>query len=402
MSKTKSNVKMLTSSILSLSLLTVMAGAAVAPALGVIKEYFSGADPMLVQMVISIPAIFIMITNLIFPHLCGRFSSRTLVLAGLVLYTAGGVAAGLFSNIVPLLAARAIVGVGVGMIMPLSTGLLAFYFEPAKQEKLMGLSSAMNQMGGALATLLSGLLAAINWRASFLVYLMGLISIVLCLIFLPADKIHSGQAAISASNIKANYPYIVAIFLLMVSFFIYPSNFAIETEAEGIIPQHFIAIIMTVTDVVAFCSGLLFVRIKSVLGSAARFMAPAMFLIGYLLMYFAAGWIGAVAGSCFIGFANGEGVPFIISAASKRAGKAAATTVMPLISAALYLAQFVTPMLISGVTAALGVTISHVPFFTAIIVSICFLAWSTIVTDGKKEDAPVSVKSGEQSVQDTI
>ena len=183
------------------------------------------------------------------------------------------------------------------MIMPLSTGLLAFYFEPAKQEKLMGLSSAMNQIGGALATLLSGLLAAINWRASFLVYLMGLISIVLCLIFLPADKIHSGQAAISASNIKANYPYIVAIFLLMVSFFIYPSNFAIETEAEGIIPQHFIAIIMTMTDVVAFCSGLLFVRIKSVLGSAARFMDTAMFLIGYLLMYFAAGWIGAVAGS---------------------------------------------------------------------------------------------------------
>ena len=53
----------------------------------------------------------------------------------------------------------------------------------------MGYSSAMNQMGGVVATLLSGLLANISWRASFLVYLMGLISIVLCLIYLPNDKI---------------------------------------------------------------------------------------------------------------------------------------------------------------------------------------------------------------------
>jgi hypothetical protein len=303
----------------------------------------------------------------------------------------------MFSSIAPLLAARAVVGIGVGLIMPLSTGLLAYYFEPAKQEKLMGLSSAMNQMGGALATLLSGLLAAVSWRASFLVYLMGLISIALCVVFLPADMIRGGQAAISAKNIKANYPYIVAIFLLMVSFFIYPSNFAIETAAAGIIPQRFIAVIMTLTDVVAFCSGLLFVRIKRAFSSSARFMAPAMFLAGYVLMYFAGGWAGAVAGSCLIGFANGEGVPYIISAASKRAGKTAATTVMPLISAALYLAQFVTPMLISGANAALGGTVAHVPFFAAMIVSACFLAWSAVVTDGDGKKAAVPAKAGEQA-----
>ena len=44
-------------------------------------------------------------------------------------------------------------------------------------------------MGGVIATLLSGLLANISWRVSFQVYLMGLISIVLCLIYLPNDKI---------------------------------------------------------------------------------------------------------------------------------------------------------------------------------------------------------------------
>ena len=52
-----SNQKSLTVSILSLSLLTVMAGAAVAPALGVIKKYFADSDQLFVQMIISMPAL---------------------------------------------------------------------------------------------------------------------------------------------------------------------------------------------------------------------------------------------------------------------------------------------------------------------------------------------------------
>ena len=52
-------------------------------------------------------------------------------------------------------------------------------------------------------------------------------------------------------------------------------------------------------------------------------------------------------GSAFVGIANGIGVPFIMTSASAKAGKDAATTVMPLISAALYLAQFMTPVILS-------------------------------------------------------
>ncbi len=59
----------------------------------------------------------------------------------------------------------------------------------------MGLSSAANQLGGVVATLLAGVLANISWRLSFLVYLMGLISIVLCLIFMPNDRIRSVESS---------------------------------------------------------------------------------------------------------------------------------------------------------------------------------------------------------------
>lgn len=166
-------LKPLAASILSLSLLTVMAGAAVAPALEVIRAHFSDASRTSVQLIVSMPAVFIVITNLCFNRLAEKVGSKTLVMTGLVLYTAGGCCAGLFDSIGLVLLMRALVGVGVGMIMPLSTGLLTYYFPPEKREGLLGLASAANQLGGVIATLLAGLLAGISWRLSFMVYLMG-------------------------------------------------------------------------------------------------------------------------------------------------------------------------------------------------------------------------------------
>lgn len=383
-----SNQKTLTVSILSLSLLTVMAGAAVAPALGVIKEYFADSDQLFVQMIISMPALFIVLTNLFFGRLAEKYGARTLVITGLLLYTAGGCAAGLFDSIGLVLAMRALVGIGVGIIMPLSTGLLSYYFPPERQEGLMGWSSAMNQMGGVAATLISGLLANISWRLSFLVYLMGLISIVLCLAFMPNDRIGAAQPAKekgSGGAFGRYYTHIVAMFLLMTAFFLYPANFAIVTAAEGIIPAKYTSVIMAGMDLVAFFGGLLFVSVKRLCGRYTKYAAPALFIIGYALLAFTGGSrAGVLIGSACVGFANGCGVPCIISAASREAGRSAATDVMPLISAALYLAQFLSPFILSLVRDITASGAVRLPYYTAVAVSAALLLWSGVKKAGSK------------------
>ena len=139
----KNNSGKLTWTVLSISLLTVMAGAAIAPALGIIRDHFADAPDMLVQLIVSLPALFIIVTNLLFPWLCGLMKTRTLALSGLLLYVVAGAGCFFVDNIWVLLALRALLGVSVGMIMPLSTGLLAYYFPPEKQAGLMGLAAAM-------------------------------------------------------------------------------------------------------------------------------------------------------------------------------------------------------------------------------------------------------------------
>lgn len=374
----KRNDKPLLISILSMSLITIMAGAAVAPALGVIKQHFANSNQLFVQMIISMPALFIVLTSFVFPSLCRKLNTKALVMTGMVLYIVGGCAAGCFDNLALVLIARALLGIGVGIIMPLSTGLLSFYFPPEQQERLMGYSSAMNQLGGAVATLLSGLLSEISWRASFLVYLLGLASMVLCAIYLPKDRLDSRETKVSGKSLKEFYPYVVAIFLLMLTFFIYPSNFAIETLREGIILQSLISVIMAGMDILAFFGGLAFVIVKRSLRDNTKFFAPLLFLLGYALLCFG-GWAGTIAGSVFIGFANGAGIPFLISEASKKAGKTAAATVMPMLSAALYLAQFAAPIVMSCVSAALPEGITHLPYCTAVVFAALFVIWSGIM-----------------------
>lgn len=372
-------------SILSLSLLTVMAGAAVAPALGVIQAYFADTSQTVVQLIISIPALFIVITNLCFPALSRRFSTKTLVLGGLVLYTVGGCAAGLFDQIGLVLAMRALVGIGVGILMPLSTGLLAFYYPPERQAALMGYASAMNQMGGVIATLLAGLLSQLNWRASFLVYLLGLLSIVLCLGFLPSDRLGQLQHAetnAERSPFRTYFVYILAMFLLMSIFFVYPANFALETTAEGSVPAQFIAVIMAGADLVAFVGGLLFVYLRRAMGRGCKLLAPVLFLLGFLLLTLLGGWTGTLLGSACIGFANGVGIPFLISEASMQAGKSAASTVMPLLSAAMYLAQFLSPLLLGALRGALG-DLPHLAYWFAVVLAVLFVLWSLRIPVGK-------------------
>ena len=147
-------MKKLTATILSMSVLTVMAGAAIAPALDIIGAHFSqaGVNEMTIKLIVSLPALFIILTNLFFHTISQRLTTRTIALIGLTVYVLSGAGCYFASDIVWLLCLRALLGVSVGLLMPLSTGLLAYYFAPEKQAGLMGLSAAMNQLGGVVAT----------------------------------------------------------------------------------------------------------------------------------------------------------------------------------------------------------------------------------------------------------
>ncbi len=358
--------KRLLYTILSISLLTVMAGAAIAPALGVISAHFEGQSPLLIQLIVSLPALFIILTNLVFPRLCRLMKTRTLALTGLSLYVLAGAGAFFVDNIWLLLAFRALMGVSVGMIMPLSTGLLAYYFPPEEQAGLMGLSAAMNQMGGVVATFLAGVLAGISWNYAFLVYLLGLIAVILVAAFLPNERL-SGRGGVSLSLLKRFHPSVVGMFLVMILFFIYPTNFALTASAS--LSEMGVTLVMVGLDVVAFLVGLVFGFLMKRFAAQMKYAAPLGFMAGYLCLATGNGLALLLPGSALIGIANGIGVPYLNTIGSVKAGREAATTVMPLLSAALYLGQFLSPLLVSPAASAAGTS----PYTVGVCIAVVYL-----------------------------
>lgn len=342
--------KKLTDTILSMSLLTVMAGAAIAPALGVIKEHFSTSSALLVQFIVSIPALLIIITNLFFLNISRHFGTRQIALAGLMLYVLAGAGCFLADDIYLLLTLRAFLGVSVGLVMPLSTGLLAYYYPPEQQAHLMGLSAAMNQMGGVVATLLAGLLAGIGWQWAFLVYLLGVFAIVMVVRYLPDEHLGSANKRgipFQPRQLLKFHPSVNGMLLLMMIFFIYPTNFAITAHEQMGLGLHTTTLIMVGLDLIAFFAGLVFGQLMQIFRTPIKYFAPLFFLAGYLCFALAHGILLLLVGAVFTGVANGVGVPYLNTIASIKGGRNSATTVMPLLSASLYLGQFLSPVIVT-------------------------------------------------------
>ena len=387
--------KRVTATILSMSLLTVMAGAAIAPALGIIKAHFSEAGDLLVQLIVSMPALLIIVTNFFFLSISRLLRTRAIATMGLLLYVVAGAGCFFVDDIYVLLVLRALLGISVGLIMPLSTGLLAYYFPPEEQARLMGLSAAMNQMGGVVATLLAGLLATIEWRYAFLVYLMGLIAVAMVWLWLPDEQLGSANKRgipFEPRQLLKFHPSVVGMLLLMMIFFIYPTNFAIVTHQQTTLSDEAITMIMVGLDVVAFFVGLVFGSLMHTFRRPMKYFAPVFFLLGYLFLALPQLSIvncelsiincelSIIIGSAFIGIANGVGVPYLNTIASIKGGRNSATTVMPLLSAALYLGQFVSPLVVMPLSRMLfGTTDLTAPYKVGILLCLLFLlqVWAT-------------------------
>ena len=373
----KNNVsKKVTATILSMSLLTVMAGAAIAPALGIIKAHFSNSPAMLVQFIVSMPALLIIVTNLFFLPLSRILRTRAIAFSGLLLYIVAGAGCFFVDDIYVLLLMRAVLGVSVGLIMPLSTGLLAFYFPPEEQASLMGLSAAMNQMGGVVATLLAGLLATVEWNYAFLVYLLGLIALLMVWLWLPDEQLGSANkrgVPFQPRQLLKFHPSVIGMLLLMMIFFIFPTNFAVVASSRLGLSTGLITIIMVGLDVVAFFIGMVFGDVMNHFRQSVKYFAPVFFLIGYAA-YLIPSVPMLIVGSAFIGMANGVGVPYLNTIASIKGGKNSATTVMPLLSAALYFGQFVSPIIVIPASRILfGQTDLSGPYKVGILLCLIFL-----------------------------
>lgn len=165
--------------IFSISALNALPGLAVSPILGDLNKIFPDSTDLEIQMLSSLPSLLIIPFILLSGKLTEKVNNLLLLQIGLTIFGVSGVLYLLSNKMWQLVAISAMLGVGSGLIVPLSTGLISRYFVGSYRTKQFGYSSAITNVTLVLATTLTGYLAEVNWHLPFLVYLFPFISIFL-------------------------------------------------------------------------------------------------------------------------------------------------------------------------------------------------------------------------------
>jgi MFS family permease len=350
------------------SSLTVMAGATVSPALPAMRSQFAQtiADPdqltTWVKLVITVPALFIVIGSPIAGVIVDRFGRKPLLLVTAILYGLAG-SSGLYLDSLPgILIGRAFLGLAVAGVMVSATTLIADYYSGPARAAFMGLQAGFMGLGGVLFLTLGGALAQQNWHYPFGIYLFAWLIVPLILAFIvePDRSQTSPVKTASPSSSQAAPVVVLAIIygfttLSQIAFYLIPVQlpFFLEQLVKAVPTQSGMAI--------ALCT--LFSAIASVAyGKLKQHLEFVSFLplifglmgIGYLLIGQSSSWAQVLVGLAIAGMGLGILMPNMSVWLSSVVADEMRGRALGGLSTAMFLGQFLSPIVTQPLTKITG------------------------------------------------
>lgn len=162
--------------LLTASVMTILGGAFLSPALPAIRTQFGDLANIdfLTRFVLTLPALFIAANAPFAGYIVDRFGRLPVLVFSLILAGLAGGSGYIAPTLTTLLIGRALLGIAVAGIMTSSTTLIADYYSGLERARLLGLQTGLFGIGGTILLILSGFLADVNWRAPFLIHLAAL------------------------------------------------------------------------------------------------------------------------------------------------------------------------------------------------------------------------------------
>lgn len=229
--------------ILLSSMLILMGGAAVAPALNEIKLAFPGQDFM-TSLIITLPSLAVAIVGYAVGLAADRFGKVKVLFLALAIFIVAGVASYWLPTLESILVARFILGIGIAGITSTVTALIAEYYGGIQRVKVLSYQSAAMGIGVLILEFTGGTLAEISWRTPFLVYLIGMPILIMAILSMREprmsehDKDEIADIVAHEKYRKADYKIValcyISIFFCMNLVFLLPTSIPIVLSGLGV------------------------------------------------------------------------------------------------------------------------------------------------------------------------
>lgn len=206
-----------------------------------------------------IPLMMALSAMLVSSQLASRVSKKKTTLVGHIIVMLAGASVLVFhDSLGQVLAASAVMGLGLGAVQNSTDALIADYFGGKQRSFVMGIYSTFVALGGIIWTMVSGILGSAEWFHSYAAYFIMIIFIVIEAVCLPEGHLEPKRKV----NVFANMPKEVAIITLMsfvfvLTFQLFSSNVSLLVVGRGFGGTVEAGLASTVMTVAGIAAGLL-------------------------------------------------------------------------------------------------------------------------------------------------
>jgi MFS family permease len=367
--ETRVNTLPVKATLLCLSTLTVMAGATIAPSLPAMQDYFKAVpnSDYAVRLALTLPALLIAVGAPVVGVAIDRLGRKTILLIALALYGIAGSSGFILGSLDMILIGRALLGISVAGIMTIATTLVGDYYSGGSRAQFLGLQSGFMGLGGVLFLSLGGVLADMNWRLPFLIYLLALILLPFVLIFLPEPPrsrsapgtVSPPKAAIAAPAQSFPLNLVVLTYgialITQIVFYLIPVQlpFYLKQIANASAGESGLAIALA--TLFSAISSILYRQVKTRFTFTQIYgMAFANIALGYGLIAWAGHYAIVLLGLAITGSGLGLLMPNMVLCLTTVAPEHLRGRVLSGITTSFFLGQFLSPLLSQPLSKAIG------------------------------------------------
>lgn len=363
----------------SVSALTSLPGLAISPISNKLSLIFPGASELDIQLLTTLPSLLIIPFILLAGYISERVGYIKLLYSGLLLFLASGILYFFCTGIKELIAVSALLGVGAGIIIPLSTALVSRFFAGERRTRQFGYVSAVTNLALVVATSVTGWLADIEWKLPFLVYLLPIFSLLLvpeikrCGNGLEEDADSAGKQQARSVEYRRLLGfmlyYLLITYLVMAVSINLPfllGKYGYDSAVVGVVTSLFFLAMML--------PGLFINRILAFLKNRVLMFSLLLIGLGLLDIYLNRSILFIVIGCIAAGFGYGVAQPFIYDTASAIAPLNKVTAVFAWIMTMNYVAIVIAPFVVEFFQWAFGSKSDSFPFILNAVLSFIVLA----------------------------
>lgn len=367
----------------SVSAIVSLPGLAVSPILDDMQSIFPHASELEVEMLESLPSLLIIPSMLLAGRWAVGGNKLRLLVVGTAIFLIGGIWCTLSTTLVELIVASTLVGVGAGMIIPLSTGLVVDYFTGDRRVKQLGISSAVNNLTLVVATSAVGYLADVEWHLAFVVYLLPAVTLMLVPALrrttLEPEPASGAQNRQTTLNVRVIVGLVLFYFAITYASLIVTYNTSYVASLAGMKSSD-AGVVISLFFLAIMAPGLMLNRIVAIFGPTTNLWSLVVMSIGLLLMSLPhPTYVTLASGAILTGLGYGVMQPIIYDKAATNAPPHLATLSLAIVMTTNYLAILVAPFMIDGIDRVFHAT-SHTFAYLFNSLVVLLVAIATVLT----------------------